>query len=255
MPTNQHAPLKYSHIYFPVLFVLWLGLFIDGQYIANLISHSQWFTNGLVLIAFIYTYRQVSHKVKKLMRYGLIISFLGELLFSLVLGMYNYRLSNLPLYVPLGHTLVYAAVYYFVKEPIIKRNALNITNFLYPFILIYALVWLILAQDVFGFVCTMLVLYLFKKRPHTQLFFSIMFLMIVYLELIGTYYHCWAWPATWFDKISWVPSANPPSGIGLFYFAFDAGCLWFYRKLNKPTWHKLSSIRQIRRQRLSSLKE
>ena len=245
--TRQSPSLKYVHIYVPVLFVLWLGLFIDGAYVAGLFENSQWLTNILVFFAFIYVYRQVSYKVKKLMRYGLVISFFGELLFAIVLGMYSYRLANLPLYVPFGHTLVYAAVYYMVKEPLIKNNALKITNFLTPLIFGYALFWLILAQDVFGFLCTLLVLYLFKKRPHSQLFFSIMFWLIVYLEIIGTYNHCWVWPAIWFDQISLIPSANPPSGISIFYFAFDAGCLWFYRKLNGPTWHKLINIRQLRR--------
>jgi len=236
--------MKYLHIHALFLPILWLGLYLDSQ-----LLNQQWITNLLVLITFLWIYTQVSKQIKQLMLYGLIVALGGELLFSLVFGMYTYRLENLPLYVPLGHTIIYACVYYFVKEPTILKNRENIINFLYITMIIYSTAWLIFANDVFGFLCLVVILWIFKRRPQTKLFFLFMFFAIVYLELIGTYYQCWHWPETWFDKVPFVPSANPPSAISVFYFGFDAGCLWFYKKLQPHKWRRLKTIKAIKAQK------
>lgn len=240
---DKLSTFKYLHFYIPVLLTLWLGLFIDSSYFSNTFIYSQWITNVLVLVVFIYIYKKVSVKTKKLMIYGVIIAILGEIFFSLVLGMYTYRLDNLPLYVPLGHAIVYVAVYYMIKEPLVLKHQNKIINTLYLLILLYSSLWLFYGDDLFGFICMLLILYIFYKNPQTKLFFTFMFFMIVYLELLGTYYQCWYWPEIWFDKISFVPSANPPSGISVFYFAFDIGCLWFYKKFNKNKWIRYKKLK------------
>ena len=241
---------KYLHIYLPVFFILWIGLFIDSKFIASHFINSQYITNILVLLVFIWIYLKVSVKIKKLMLYGLALAFLGEALFALVLGMYTYRLENLPFYVPLGHSIIYAAVFYIAKEPILKRNKNLSINILFVLMLIYSTAWLIFANDVFGFICMLVIIFLFRKKPHTKLFFLIMFFMIVYLELIGTHYENWYWPEIWFDKISFIPSANPPSGISVFYFGFDVGCLLIYKLLNKQKWKRLRNLQKIKREKI-----
>jgi hypothetical protein len=213
---------------------------------AQQIEHNQWLTNTLVFVTFIWVYLQVSKIVKQLMLYGLIVALGGELLFSLVFGMYTYRLENLPLYVPFGHAIIYAAVYYFAKEPLIQKHQEKIISLLYVAIILYSTAWLLFASDVFGFLCLLVILLIFKRRPNTKLFFLIMFFAIVYLELIGTYYECWYWPEVWFEKVSFVPSANPPSAISVFYFGFDAGCLWFYKKFNPSKWQRFKRIRALK---------
>lgn len=241
---------KYLHIYLPVFFILWLGLFIDSKLISSYFVNSQYITNILVSLVFIWIYVNVSIKIKKLMVYGLILAVLGEVLFTLILGMYSYRLNNLPLYVPLGHSIIYAAVFYMAKEPILKRNKELTINILFILMLIYSTAWLIFGNDIFGFICMLLIIFLFRKKPHTKLFFLIMFFMIVYLELIGTHYENWYWPKIWFDKISFIPSANPPSGISVFYFGFDVGCLFIYKLLNKERWKRLRNLQKIKREKI-----
>ncbi len=68
---------KYLHIYLPVFFILWLGLFIDSKVVSNYFENNQYITNILVLFVFIWIYLKVSVKIKKLMLYGLIMAFLG----------------------------------------------------------------------------------------------------------------------------------------------------------------------------------
>jgi len=50
----------------------------------------------------------------------------------------------------------------------------------------------------------------------------------------------------WFDTFSRVPSANPSSGISVFYFAFDAECLWFYKKFNPLKWKRLKKFQALK---------
>jgi hypothetical protein len=240
--------VKYPHIHIFTLVVIWLGLFLDGSEQAH-----QLYTNILVLVSFSWVYYFASKSVKQLMLFGLIIGLSGELLFALVFGMYTYRLENLPLYVPFGHSLIYASVYYIVKEPLVKKYQEQIINILYISMILYSTLWLLFANDTLGFICMLLVLALFKRYPKTKLFFLFMFFVVVYLELIGTYYGCWHWPEIWFDKVAFISSANPPSGISVFYFGFDIGCLWFYKHYDRNRWvrmKKLSKKREI--QRISS---
>jgi len=62
-----------------------------------------------------------------------------------------------------------------------------------------------------------------------------MFVVVCYIELIGTSTGCWYWPETAFGIFNWLPSGNPPSGIAVFYFLFDAIVFWVYLYLLHPT--------------------
>ena len=236
--------LKYLHIYLPVLLFLWIGLFLDSLFVAKHFEHGQLSTTVLALPVFTWVYLNVSKQVKQLMLFGIIVAALGEVVFSLLLGMYTYRLDNVPLYVPLGHSLVYACVYYIVKEPLVQKHQESIMKFLYIVMLLYSSAWLLFANDMFGFIATVVIVILFKKYYTTKLFFLIMYFMIVYLELLGTHYGAWIWPDVWFDKIAFITSANPPSGISAFYFGFDAGCLWFYKHYDSHRWARFRAYRK-----------
>ena len=244
--SNMTPKLQFTSIYLPVLLVLWLGLFIDSKTVAAQVYFNQWITNGLVLLCFAWVYLRVTRKIKKLMLYGVVMALLGEVVFSLLLGMYEYRLENVPIYVPLGHSLVYAAVFYIQKEKCLQANKARVMSVLYWGMIVYSSLWLVFDKDVFGFLCMLGVVYFLRRKPDNELFFLIMFFMVVYLELLGTYYQCWVWPDTWFSKIDVITSSNPPSGISVFYFGFDIGCLWIYKKLNGKKWRRMKAIRQLR---------
>lgn len=239
--------LKYFHIYIPVLLFLWIGLFLDSLFFSKIYEHGQIITVILSLPIFAWVYKSVSKQVRQLMLFGIIVAALGEVVFSLLLGMYTYRLENVPLYVPLGHSLVYASVYYIAKEPLIRNNQERVMKFLYASMLLYSILWLIFANDMFGFLSTIAIVILFKRYYTTKLFFLIMYFMVVYLELLGTYYGAWSWPEVWFDKIEFITSANPPSGISVFYFGFDAGCLWFYKHYDAHRWARFRALRNLKR--------
>jgi len=238
-------PLKFAHIYLPAMAVIWLGLSIDSVAVTQYLSYGQGITNILVALVFLWIFSHVSKVSKQLMFFGVVISYAAELTLSLGLGMYTYRLENVPHYVPLGHAIVYAAVYYITKEPWVRKHQKRIIAFLYPSIIVYSFAWFFIASDLFGLLCMLTALYLFKRMPETRLFFLFMFFMVVYLELLGTYYGCWVWPPVWFDVFTWMPSANPPSGIGAVYFGLDAACLLAYKMLHLQAWRRFRLIQSL----------
>lgn len=227
------------------LFILF-GLFLDSFFVVNLTENAQLYANISMFIGFAITFWHVNNRIKEQMIYAVIIAVLGEYLFSILLGMYTYRLENVPHYVPPGHALVYVGVLYFSKASSIIKHKFKIEKIFTLFIIIYATVFLIFRFDVFGFVMTITTLLILRKKPRERLFYLTMYITVAYLEIIGTNYLCWKWPATAWGVFDFLPSYNPPSGISLFYFLLDLGTLWFYKKRHKIAWKRMKNIRKIR---------
>ncbi|MDP5093624.1 MAG: hypothetical protein NWQ17_09945 [Polaribacter sp.] len=225
-----------------------VGLFLDSFYMVKIIENAQFYANILMIIVFVIIFFKVHHRLKENMIAAVMIAFFGEYLFSIVMGMYTYRLENVPHYVPFGHALLYVAVLCFSKAASIKIHHQFLERFLTIFIFIYATVFLIFKNDVFGFVMTIATLYILRNKPRERLFYLTMYITVVVLELIGTYYKCWYWPTTAWGIFDFLPSHNPPSGISFFYFLLDLGTLWFYKQRHKIAWKRMKNIRKIRLQ-------
>jgi hypothetical protein len=235
---------------FKSLALLWLfityGLFLDGSYVYSITDNAQLYANLSMLLVFPFVYWKVNKRTKEHLIAGVLIGFFGEYLFSVALGMYSYRLENVPHYIPFGHALVYAGVLYFSKAASIIKNRKKVEVFLSIFIFIYASVFLIFKSDVFGFVMTLATLLILRNKPRERLFYLTMYISVAYLEIVGTSFLCWEWPETAFDTFSFLPSHNPPSGISLFYFLLDLGCLWIYKQRHKIAWSRMKNSRKIK---------
>ena len=225
---------------------IFVGLFIDSKYVVHHYQDLQWFANALMIVIFSIVLWKVNSRVRELMMYAVIIGFAGEYLFSIALGMYTYRLENVPHYIPMGHALVYIGVLYFTKTSFTKLHIKQIEKAFIAIILVYSTLFLIFKNDVFGFVLTIATLLILRKKPRERLFYLTMYLSIVFLEITGTSYECWKWPETAFDYFTFLPSANPPSGISFFYFGLDLGCLWLYKQRHKLAWSRMKNQRSIR---------
>lgn len=230
-----------------LLFLFVLALYFDGKSFAALYPNAQTITNCFMLIAFFLLYKRSVKRTRYLMIYAVIIGFIGEYLFSIVLDMYIYRLSNLPIYVPFGHAAVYARTYTFSKAPVVKKNKKVIVRLLTLVISLFALFYLIAFNDIFGFVMTVFVFLILLKRPKDQLFFLTMYIVVAVLEIGGTAYEVWSWPDTAFGFFPLLKSHNPPSGISLFYFLLDVGCFVLYTQINKKAWKRVKYIRSIQK--------
>lgn len=228
-----------------LLLYIFFGLILDSQYLANIYNPTQNLATLALLIGFVLVYSRSASRIREQMLYAVVIGFLGEYLFSVFLGMYTYRLENVPLYIPLGHAIVMVAAIYFCKEAVVKAHRKLLEKIFTIFILIYASLFLIFAGDVFGFVMSMLILFLLRNKPRERLFYLSMYLAVAFLEIVGTSYGSWYWPETAFDTIPFLKSANPPSGISLFYFLLDLGSLWLYKKRHKIAWKRMKNIRKL----------
>lgn len=235
----------YKTIGYLFLFIAF-GLYLDSKYMVPIFENTQHLATFVMLIGFSVLFYKSASRIRELMVYAVILGFIGEHLFSIGLGMYTYRLGNVPLYVPPGHAIVYITAVYFCKEAIIKAYHKQIEFVFTLFIVIYSTLFLLFTNDVFGFVMSFLVLFLLRNKPRERLFYLSMYIVVAFLEIVGTHYQCWAWPETAYGVIPFLKSANPPSGISLFYFILDLGSLWLYKQRNKIAWKRMKGIRELK---------
>ena len=229
-----------------LFFYLLIGLYLDSYFFIPYTEHGQLYANIVMFVVTTIVFLKVTKRNKEQMITAVLIAIIGEYLFSIVLGMYTYRLENVPHYVPPGHALVYIAVLYFSKASAIIKHKITLEKVFTIFILIYATVFLIFKNDVFGFVMTVATLFILRNKPRERLFYLTMYLTVAYLEIIGTNYLCWKWPSTAWGVFDFLPSHNPPSGISFFYFGLDLGSLWLYKQRHKLAWKRMKNIRAIR---------
>jgi hypothetical protein len=232
-----------------VLVLMVIVCFLDSRAFATRYDYGQWGANVLMAAYFVYMYRAAPPRLAALMKYGVVIATAGEVLFSLVFGMYEYRLENVPLYVPPGHSILYGAVYYFVREPFVLRHRRAFSLAMLAVSVGYAAYWFSAHNDLYGALCTVLFVALIARDAHSRLFFLTMFLFVGYLEQVGTRFGCWYWFEHAFDRFTWLPSGNPPSGISVFYFAFDVLCLLAYLRRRRDLKTRYRRIRDQREAR------
>lgn len=163
---------------------------------------------------------------------GVVVAFatVVEYVFAGWLGVYVYRLENIPAFVPPGHGLIYLAAFALGRSAWAHRHAR-------PF-LVSALVccgawalWGVTLSDrpdslgMFWFGC----LLLFAWKGKSPLLYAGAFVVVSYLELVGTSLGTWAWQPT--DPTGLWTIGNPPSGIAGGYAWFDAAALYLAPRL------------------------
>jgi len=233
---------KVGLLYFFLLMLYFDGVGFGGSYLS-----SQVYVDVFALIGFTILYFRSTKRVRELMIYAFVIGVIGEQIFSIWLHMWTYRLEHMPLYAPLGHAAIFARTFAFSKAPIVQKYAKDLVKILAVIILIYALYFLIIYNDVFGFVMTIFIFLLLLKRSRDRVFFLTMYVVVMGVEIAGTTFKCWYWPKEAFEVFSFLPSANPPSGISLFYFLLDIGCFVFYTQRHKITWKRVLNIRKFKK--------
>jgi len=147
-----------------------------------------------------------------------VVATCGEIVGSLVWGVYTYRLENLPSFVPPAHGLVYLA------GAAIASAAASHRALLVRVALVLVVGWAVAGvtvlprADVGGAIgAVLLAVYLVRGRaPDT---YAGVFLVVAWLELYGTAIGTWRWaveiPGTG------VANGNPPSGVAAGYVWFD----------------------------------
>ncbi len=229
-----------------LLFLFFISLYLDSAHLASIFFWNQYLLNGLVIIAFFVLYKRSTVRIKKLLIYTLLISAFGEYLFSIQLNLFSYRLSSVPLYVPIGQAVFFVRIFQLSKSPTTLKYKEQIIKLLYVLITIFSFYSLIAFNDVFGFLMTMVIFVLLVIKPTYKLFFLIWYVVVSLIEFAGVFYGAWHWPDTAFGIFSFLPSHNPPSGISLIYYLLEPVCVLVYLKRNKIAWTRLKNIRSIK---------
>jgi hypothetical protein len=149
-----------------------------------------------------------------------------ELVFAGWLGVYVYRLDNVPAFVPPGHGLIYLAALAVGRSAWAHAHARGLLGGTLAVGGAWAL-WGITLSDrpdalgAFWYAC----LLLFAWRGKSPLLYAGAFLAVSGLELLGTALGTWTWGPV--DPVTgWISIGNPPSGIAGGYAWFDAAALY-----------------------------
>ena len=178
-------------------------------------------TWALLLLALRGEGRAVRAQVGVVVAYATVI----EYVFADWLGVYVYRLENVPAFVPPGHGLVYLAALAIGRSAFAHAHSRALVGTTLAAGGAWALWGVTLSerQDVLGafwFGC----LLLFAWKGKSPLLYAGAFLVVSYLELVGTSLGTWTWQP--YDPTGLVSIGNPPSGIAGGYAWFDAAALW-----------------------------
>jgi len=147
---------------------------------------------------------------------------IGEITGSLILGVYTYRLHNLPAFVPPAHGIVFLTG---------LSLALALARHQRAVVWIaaaVALTWGVLGLagiprlDVAGALGIPLLL-IFFWRSSSRATYAGVFLVVAALEFYGTAIGTWQWKAD--VPILGIPDGNPPSGVASGYIWFDVMAL------------------------------
>lgn len=215
---NQQSPrisVVLALLFFPFAFFV---LSLESVTIREVYGEMRWLLDLLTIGYCSLTFIYAKPKLKRLMAIIIPLSFIGEVIFSEWLKLYSYRTDFIPIYVPFGHAIVYSAGYIFSEQNLILQNKLFFQSILTAF---YGLIFLItglLFGDVFTLIFGTLFFAIVSKKRWDNLYLLIA-LGVVWIELVGTHFGCWAWSKFSFDTIA---TANPPLGAVFFYAGGDA---------------------------------
>jgi hypothetical protein len=125
----------------------------------------------------------------------------------------NYRLQNLPLFVPPGHVLLYALGWW-----LCSRVPLRATVAASGLIAALALALTIEGRDQLSLALTLLFVLCMRYGPSPKLY-ATMFVLALAMELWGTWLGNW----TWRSQAPWLgwQTLNPPLAAGAFYCVLD----------------------------------
>ena len=146
------------------------------------------------------------------------ISGIGEVILSLVWGLYDYQFTNVPLFVPPGHALL-MTLGLISSQKMLNHKVGRAFRAIFPWgAFIYAGFAWMLRFDQFGAVLFGVfgVCMLFSRA---RMLYVTMFVLALVMELYGTALGNWTWVST--TPGLGITSANPPFSAGALYCLLD----------------------------------
>ena len=168
-----------------------------------------------------------------------IVATCAEVVGSIVLGAYTYRLENLPAFVPPGHGLVFLAGLRISQSAPVRRHRKAFLRCVIAIVAAWGVSGLVLLgrTDALGAVTGALLICVLLRSRSAALYAGV-FLVVGFLEIYGTSIGAWHWAATTPDTP--ISAGNPPSGIAGLYVLFDVAAIALAPRL-------LATLDRIRR--------
>jgi hypothetical protein len=148
----------------------------------------------------------------------------AEVLGSIVLGAYTYRLENLPAFVPPGHGLVYLAGLRISQSALVREHPRAFLGGTIAFVAAWGAAGLLALgrTDLLGALTGVLLIYALTRGRAPTLYAGV-FSVVAFLEIYGTSIGAWHWAET--APGIGLPAGNPPSGIASAYLLFDIAAI------------------------------
>jgi len=209
----------YALIYTPLL------LFADSRITAQ---WQQWML-GLLTFVVLYLAALKAPKEQRVQIWTCVVVATGfEVFGSLVWGLYQYRMHNVPLFVPPGHGLVYLFGLLAMQTPVVLKHGRRVAHIILTGASTWAVAGLTVLPlltgrfDLQGALCLPVFAWFVLRSPRWALFAAI-FIATGELEIFGTIFGNWYWlpTAPW----THIPSGNPPSVIAGGYCVIDSSVL------------------------------
>jgi hypothetical protein len=148
----------------------------------------------------------------------------AEVLGSIVIGAYTYRLDNLPAFVPPGHGLVYLAGLRISQSGPVRQHP---RAFLWAVISVVAAwaaagLFMLGRTDELGALTGAALIYVLL-RGRTATLYAGVFCVVAFLEIYGTSIGAWHWASA--TPGTPILEGNPPSGIAGVYVLFDISAI------------------------------
>lgn len=173
----------------------------------------QTLANVGIWVVFLYWLRRAEPHDQLALAICVLYATLGEIFLSLVWGLYEYRLANVPLFVPPGHALL------FMLGRILAERAREWIVWFVPLAaapFVCLLTWTGLGTlDALLF--AMFLLCMLSGRAGRL--YAVMFVLSLAMEIYGTWLGNW----TWTEVVPWwgLTTINPPLAAGAFYCMLD----------------------------------
>jgi len=170
-------------------------------------------TNVGIWAVFLYWLRRAEPRDQRALAICVLYATLGEIFLSLVWGLYEYRLANVPLFVPPGHALL------FMLGRILAERAREWIVWFVPLAatpFVCLLTWTGLGTlDALLFAMFLLCMLSGRARR----LYAVMFVLSLAMEIYGTWLGNW----TWAEVVPWwgLTTVNPPLAAGAFYCVLD----------------------------------
>ena len=185
------------------------GLLVDQHFA----FHGQLLVNVACWLVLAALWQQRPARERPALLACLLYATAGEVFLSLVWGLYEYRLGNIPLFVPPGHVLLF-----FLGTQIAARMPERGTWWIAALALPVVALFAFTGRDTLGPLLYAFFFACIVVSPQRKLY-AVMFVLSLVMELYGTWIGNW----TWAREVPWwgLAADNPPLAAGTFYCLLD----------------------------------